>query len=310
MIALRYTQSGVPTRAEQIIVTAGAQQAVWLVAKLFAGPGTTTIVEDPTYRGTLEAFGAAGGQLRGIPMKRHGPDLEAPDAASANADLLYTATAVQNPTGPHYTRRVRATMFEIARKHGLLVIDDHSQADLPWHRNEPLTGMEAVADADELLIVGTLSKLFWGGIRVGWIRGPVPVIAQLTSLKSGMDLGDSVPDQLAATLLLPRIPEQLRLRRAELTDAYKQVVRPLSEVCPRWRFQAPAGGSGLWVDTADDSMRLMRRAERHNVRLAPGPLFSVSGGCRMFIRLPVLRDPDRLREALNLLTKSEETSCS
>ncbi|MGO1315489.1 MAG: PLP-dependent aminotransferase family protein [Cellulomonadaceae bacterium] len=300
-LAERFTQSGLPTRDDEVLVTAGSQQAVWLIATALAGPGTHTVVEDPSYRGALEAFSGAGSQVRGVRFTSAGPDLALLEAAVEDADLLYVQPSLHNPTGVHVPSARRRALADVADRHDLVVVDDQSQADLAWFRSSRLPGIEHLVDPDRLLVVGTLSKLFWGGIRIGWVRGKRKTIQRLTDVRSGVDLGGSVADQLAALLLLPHVDEQREVRRELLTRTFDSMTRSLADTVPGWSWQTPAGGSGLWVDTGTDAVVLAQRALARGIRLTPGPSFSPHGGHRSFLRLPVWHDEESFREAMHLV---------
>ena len=310
LIAERHTNAGLATSPEQILVTAGAQQAVWLIANALAGPGTLTLLEDPTYRGALEAFAGAGGRVRGVPFDNGHLDLEALRDGVRGAAVLYVQSPIHNPTGLHYPSRHRRAIGEIAERCPAIVVDDHSQADLPWFRSSPAPGMEAFADPDRLLTIATLSKLFWGGLRIGWIRGPSPLIRQLGTLKSAADLGAAVPDQLAATLLLPHSRTQLRKRRAVLLARYTEAAATVREIFPSWTWDQPAGGTGMWVDTRGDATILEQRAARAGIRLAPGRLFSRTGRWNRHLRLPVWPKRETMAEALRTVRSGLEPSAS
>ncbi|WP_189934232.1 aminotransferase-like domain-containing protein [Streptomyces sulfonofaciens] len=300
-LAARCTERGLPTRADQVMVTAGSQQAVWLIATALAGPGTSTLVEEPSYRGALEALAAAGGRVRGVPCTPAGIDLDLLQAAVADADLLYVQTALHNPTGVHTPQPQRRQLAETAARHGTLVIDDQSQADLAWFRSEPLPGLERMADPDRLLIVGTLSKLFWGGLRVGWVRGPREIVGRLAELRGSVDLGGPVTDQLAALHLLPHADRQRELRRAFLLRQFEDTREILRTVLPGWRWDTPAGGSGIWTDTGRDAVVLAQRALARGIRLTAGPAFSPHGGHRTFVRLPVWQPQGRFAGAARVI---------
>ncbi|MEL7978059.1 PLP-dependent aminotransferase family protein [Isoptericola sp. F-RaC21] len=302
-LAAELTARGTPTAAEEVMVTAGSQQAVWLVATALTGPGTLTVVEDPTYRGALEAFAGAGGRVRGVPFGPTGIDVGLLDAALASADLLYAQTSLHNPTGVHTARPRRRAIAEAAARHDVLVVDDQSQADLGWTRSEPVRGLDGLVDPARLLVLGTLSKLFWGGLRIGWVRGPREIVARLTDLRRGLDLGSPVTDQLAALLLLPRAADQRESRRAFLAERFAATRAVLRESVPTWRWWLPAGGSGLWVDTGVDAADLAGRALAHGVRLTPGPSFSPHGAHRTFVRLPVWHPQDQLAEAMAVVAE-------
>nr|WP_168720658.1 PLP-dependent aminotransferase family protein [Streptomyces sp. SAT1]ANO42483.1 hypothetical protein A8713_035080 [Streptomyces sp. SAT1] len=308
-LAADFTGRGLPTGPDEIVITAGSQQAVWLIATALTGPGTRTLVEDPSYRGALEAFAGAGGRVQGVRFTPAGTDLGLLDGAAAaagGAGLLYAQTALHNPTGVHTPAPHRRELAAIAARHGLLVVDDQSQADLAWHRSEPLPGLDRLADPARLLTVGTLSKLFWGGIRVGWVRGPREIVGRLVEVRRAVDLGSPVADQLAALLLLPRAAAQRAERRAFLLRQYADTEQVLRDVLPGWRWWPPAGGSGLWIDTGEDAVALSGRALEHGLRLTPGPAFSPHHSHRGHVRLPVWHPHSTLLDVARTLATLTE----
>jgi DNA-binding transcriptional MocR family regulator len=298
-LARRLTADGVPTAPDQLMVTAGSQQAVWLVGQTLIGAGDTVVTEDPTYRGALGVFGAAGARIRAVPTGAHGIDTDLLGRALAQRPrLLYLQTSLHNPTGVHTGRARRSEIGRLVDRGDTLVLDDQSCADLPRTRSGRLGGLDGRVDPERLITVGTTSKLFWGGLRIGWIRADPAMIRRLTATRSAVDLGSAVADQLAVSLLLPRTAE-LRAERRDLLDTqYRQTVEVLAAEAPDWSWSAPDGGSGLWVETGQDTVRLASRSQAAGVRLAPGPGFSAYEGHRSRLRLPLWHEPGILAEAL------------
>jgi DNA-binding transcriptional MocR family regulator len=164
--------------------------------------------------------------------------------------------------------------------------------------------MEGLIDPDRLLVVGTLSKLVWGGIRVGWVRGPRALIGSLTDLRRGLDLSGSVLDQLAALALVPGIDAQRDERRRVLTERFEALTARLGRAVPGWSWWLPAGGSGVWVDTGEDAVALGLRARARGIRLTAGPAFSPHDGHGTFLRLPVWLTDDQLDRAVRFLAET------
>lgn len=306
-IARMLDGQGLPTTPDDVLITAGSQQGLWLLATALTEPGDLVAVEDPTYRGALEAFANAGARLRGVPMSPTGIDTGLLTRAAAEARLVYLQPALHNPTGIHtavaHRRRIAEAVSGGDGTSGspALVVDDQSGADLSWTRSGRLGGLERLVTPERLLIVGTESKLFWGGIRVGWIRAPRPIITRLTDLRRSLDLSGSVLDQLTAVLLLPQAEVQQRVRRAELATRYDRMAEVLGTITPGWTWWLPAGGSGLWVDTGTDAVALAQQALARGVRLTAGPAFSPHEAHRQFLRLPVWQDADHFAEALTVV---------
>ncbi|WP_407345552.1 PLP-dependent aminotransferase family protein [Pengzhenrongella phosphoraccumulans] len=299
-IAARYTRDGWPTDPGEVLVTGGAQQAVWLIAHTFVSSGDEVVVEDPTYRGALEAFRACGAQLLPVPMAPTGLDVAhlARLLESRRPRLLYVQPSAHNPTGVSMPRADRLRLAELVRHHNLLTVEDSCTADVLLDRStsRPLWG--SLLPGGPVLTVGTASKLLWGGLRVGWIRGSRSAIARLTEARKAVDIAGPVLDQLVTARLLARDDEALDLRHAQLTAALDRASGVLAEVKPHWTWTPPSGGTGLWVDTGTDAVALAERGRRQGVRVVPGPTSSVFGGFGTHLRLPYWHPADQFREGL------------
>lgn len=296
-IARLLTDDGVPTTPEQVVVTAGAQQAVWLVAHTLVGAGDLVLVEEPSYRGALEAFAGAGTRLRGIRWTTDGIDRDHLRAALRRSPaLLYCQPSVHNPTGERMPAAARRELGELVTTAGLRTVEDRSSADLVFRGTAP--GLAAYVPPELLVSIGTASKLFWGGVRIGWIRADAPTVARLVEARKAIDLGCSVVDQLLAAGLLGRVTEARAARRTSLTARLESTVDVLGRLFPHWRWTRPAGGTGLWTDTGEDAVRLAQRALVAGVKLAPGPAFSVYDGFRTHLRLPLWHAPEELEPVL------------
>jgi DNA-binding transcriptional MocR family regulator len=152
-----------------------------------------------------------------------------------------------------------------------------------------------------VLSVGTTSKLFWGGLRIGWIRGDVPIITRLTEAKKAIDLAAAVLDQLVAADLILRADQAREQRASSLQLQLHTTEHVVAQMRPTWKWTRPTGGTGLWIDTGADAVALVERARRRGVRIVPGPAFSAYGAFRSFLRLPIWHPGHDLQEALNRL---------
>jgi DNA-binding transcriptional MocR family regulator len=170
-----------------------------------------------------------------------------------------------------------------------------------------MPGLERMADPERLLIVGTLSKLFWGGLRVGWVRGPREIIGRLAALRGSIDLGGPIADQLAALQLLPQADRQRELRREFLARQFAVTAGVLRAALPRWHWSTPVGGSGIWTNTGQDAVALAQRALARGIRLTAGPAFSPHGGHRTFVRLPVWHPQGRFADAAQAIADLQGT---
>lgn len=292
-VADRYTRDGLTTAPDQVLITSGAQHAVWLIAHALVSRGDEVVVEEPTYRGALEAFRHAGAQLASVPVREDGLDLDHLRRLLEHRTprLLYCQPGVHNPTGVALSRARHRRLAELVTEFGVTVVEDTSFADLAFADNPP-----PLPDA---LLVGTASKLFWGGLRVGWIRTTPDLVERLVSLRRASDLATPVTDQLVTADLLERSAEARATRAADLQAGLARTEALLAERRPAWSWQRPAGGTGLWIDTGTNAVTLVEHARRQGVRLVAGPAFSAFNGFSRHVRLPFWQEPSMLVAAFD-----------
>ncbi|MET0235282.1 MAG: PLP-dependent aminotransferase family protein [Kibdelosporangium sp.] len=292
-VAERFTGRGLPTTSSQILVTTGAQQALALLAKLLVAPGDRVLVETPTYPGALEAFRESSAVFRAVP---HG-DVDAMIRAMRGdrPEVLYVIPSYHNPTGTVMSTLARRRLASAAVDLGVRLVEDEVLADLGFAGELP----DPVAAYGPAVTVGSLSKVVWGGLRVGWVRGPVSVINQLARLKAVHDLGSNLLTQLAAAELV-RDLETLRVQRIkDLKGQHDRLCAELTEHLPEWRYTPAAGGQCLWIKLPHgDAISFAQLALRHDVAVLPGGALDATGGSRDHLRIPFLESPGTLGVAV------------
>ncbi len=199
-IADRYTRRGIRTGPERILVTAGGQQALSLLAAALLSPGDRVLVEAPTYPGVLETFRELAAVPQALPVGLAGL---ATAARGRRIALAYVISTFHNPTGAVLPASARRTLAREAAAAGIPLIDDEVLSDLAFP-GVPTPPPLAAYD-DGVISVGSISKSVWGGLRIGWVRAPEPLIARLARLNAVHDLGHNVPGQLAAAELIPQV---------------------------------------------------------------------------------------------------------
>ncbi len=297
-IATHYTGRGVPTGPDQIIVTGGGQQALSLLARAFVRPGERVLVEVPSYPGALEAFREEAAVLCPLPVglagfsaavRRHRPC------------LAYAIPTYHNPTGAVLPALRRRRLAAAAAAAGVPLVDDEVLADLGFPGEQPPPSLARYA-RDSVISVGSLSKIVWGGLRIGWIRAPVPVISRLARLRAVHDLGGNVLSQLAAAELVPQLDVLRQRRAAGLQAGYRVLREELGRRLPDWEVPAVRGGQTLWVRLPrGDGVSFAQTALRHGVAVLPGPGLDASGGSADYLRLHFALPPDVLTEAARRL---------
>ncbi|HEY8372123.1 MAG TPA: PLP-dependent aminotransferase family protein [Pseudonocardiaceae bacterium] len=304
-IAARFTARGLPTTPDQILVTSGAQHAFVLVLHLLAGPGDRVLVEHPTYPNALEAVRAHHAHPVPVAMADEGWDLDALEATLRQTAprLAYLIPDFQNPTGLRLDAEGRERLAAALRRSRTPAVIDETLVELDLE-GDPLDGPSPVAAfAEDLVItVGSASKMFWGGLRVGWVRAPAELVRRLLAVRPGVDLGTPSLEQLVVAELLADPEADLQWQRERHREQRDVLVAALREHCPQWRFRVPRGGLVLWCELdAPVSTRLAVTAEGLGVRVAPGSRFGVHQGLEGYLRLPYVLPPEQLREAARRL---------
>jgi len=302
-IASYYIKAGLATRPEQILVTTGAQQGISLCAGLYLQRGDSALVEDPTYFGVLDAFRAAGARIAGVAMEAQGvpPATLRQRIVATSSRLVYLTPTFQNPTGLLMPRAARREVARMAGDLGVPIIDDCTLFDLALEGSSPPPIAAFAADAP-VITLGSLSKLIWPGLRIGWVRAPEAIVEKLARCKSAIDLGCPLLTQAIAVRLLGEIEIVRKLRRQQLKPRRDLLAALLREHLPEWQFRLSSGGLFLWVKLpSGDARELAQTALRHGVVILPGPLMSATGRYAGFIRIPFIAEPEALRTGVRRL---------
>lgn len=302
-----YARGGLPTIPEQVIVTSGAQQAITLTAQTFLNRGDLALLETPTYFGAIDAFRAAGAELRGL---RVGPEGVSPDALRAalplGPRLAFLTPTFQNPTGSVVPVRGREHLAAWIAGAGLPTIEDDTLLDLEFEGTPPPRIASFVPEAP-IINVGSLSKLFWAGLRLGWLRAPRSLLPALVQAKTLADFGSALPSQVIALNLLRDLGTLRQERRAAVQPARDTLVGLLREHLPGWTFIPPAGGQFLWVQLPTiQAAAFTHFAHRYGVRLFPGAAMGLGEVPDSFVRLPFTLPPEQLPEAVSRLRAAWE----
>lgn len=306
-VAAKYTARGLRTDPEQIMITGGAQQALDLLLRLLAAPGQRVLVEAPTYPNALTAFAERRHRVLTYNLGDPGWDGELllSTVRGAHARVAYLIPDFHNPTGHLMSESLRSRLPTVAHATGTDLIIDECFIDV--HLGDgALPPPVAVYDKGARVIsIGGMSKPFWGGLRVGWIRASASTVARLAALRVHVDLSSPILEQLVAVHLLEYADEVAAARRAALTTRRDALVAALRAELPQWRFRVPAGGLCLWVELdAPVSTALAREAGELGLRIAPGPRFGLDGTFERFLRLPFVLPATQVPDVVARLTEA------
>ena len=233
-IAERLTRDGVPTVLQQIVVTNGAQHASYLASQLLVSAGDTVLVEETTYRGELAELRLLGARVESVPLTAAGLALDLVDRGLRRAPVtLYCQTSIHNPAGLTMAPSHRKALAALLDHYGVPVVEDCCSYDLTAS-GLPAPMLAGEMSDDLVLTIGTLSKLFWGGLRIGWLRASSTRIRQLIERRKAEDLASPISTQVVATNLMTHVGEARQERRALLQAGREATCEVVSDVFPAW----------------------------------------------------------------------------
>ena len=308
------TARGLPTTADEVIVTTGSQQGLSLVAAVLLDPGDTVLVEEPSYLAALQCFAMAGARVIGVPCDQDGldPDALASLVAEHRPKLLYTIPTFQNPTGRTLPVQRRAAVAQAAATLGLWVLEDDPYRELRFE-GEPLAPVASYPGAqDRVIASSSLSKVLAPGLRVGWLRAPASIRRALVVAKQAADLHTSTIDQAAAAIALCGgwLDEHLVRARAAYGERRDALVDGLGAALPAGsQWNRPAGGMFVWARLPEghDATALLRTAITQDVAFVPGVPFFAGPPDRATLRLSFTAHPPReIREGLARLARATQ----
>ncbi|MCY0093457.1 PLP-dependent aminotransferase family protein [Hoeflea ulvae] len=275
-------ERGVGCGPENILITNGSQQGLFMSAMAFADPGQHVMARQPVYTGALQVF-----QTLGLSVVE-------PDAADASPALLYEIPNFHNPTGACLDLAARTALVDQVHRAGAILIEDDPYGLLRYE-GEDLPGLLAIdAGRDSIetartLYLGSLSKTVAPGLRIGWVVGPAAIISHLTDLKYVQDIqSGTLVQQLAAGFLKDDFNGATEAARSVYRDRRDALLAALdTRFGARGGWIRPEGGFFIWVelDGGIDAAALLRRAMEKGVNFVPGSAFGTGGRFASHIRL-------------------------
>ncbi|MCT1477362.1 PLP-dependent aminotransferase family protein [Microbacterium sp. p3-SID336] len=297
-IARRFDERGVPTSADEIVVTSGALNAVNLILTAIGRRGERALVEQPTFPHALEALHRHGYRLVPTPVDTDGWDTRhfTDTLLSARPHVAYLIPDFHNPTGATLTDEERTRITATARNIGTHLIVDETTAELDIDRGWAPQPM--AAGGPGVITVGSMSKVAWGGMRIGWIRAERSVVARLLAVRPSFELGTALLEQCIAVELLADVPALTAHVRRRLAAGRAAVADGLAPI-PGIRMPHTPGGLSAWIDLgAPVSTTLSLAARDRGLILPPGPRFTTGGVLERRLRIPITLTPERAAEAM------------
>lgn len=302
-IAARYSRQGLATTPDQVLVCAGAQQAISLIAQQYLAPGDRVLLEVPNYFGAIDVFRSCGALLDELPVRAQAAHAAnyAAALASGRHKLAYVCPGLHNPTGLSWSRDAGERLSRRAASGSTLLLVDDSLADL--HFGAVPAPLPAPAAAP-IVHIGSLSKTLWAGLRIGWLRAPAAMVDTLRRAKANADIACSTLSAALACELLDRYESLLLPRRRQLQTQAEQLREALQRHLPGWRLPMPEGGLFLWARLpaqGPDAEAWTQAAAAAHVRLTPGTAMSAGPGFERHLRLAFTQAPAQALEGVRRL---------
>ncbi|WP_367321528.1 PLP-dependent aminotransferase family protein [Streptomyces sp. HUAS ZL42] len=310
-LAARTTARGLPTDADDVLVTTGSQQALSLLATALLEPGDTVLVENPCYLAALQAFGFAGARVLPVPGDEDGvdPGALADLVVRERPKLLYTVPTFQNPTGRTLPAERRAAVASVAARHGLWVVEDDPYGELRFEGERvPWIASHAGAE-DRTVLLGSFSKVMAPGLRLGWLRAPSELRRACAVAKQAADLHTPTVNQLAAARYLADRDLDAHVRRvaAVYRERRDAMLAGLARALPEGSsWSRPEGGMFLWTRLPEsyDTTALLPKVVEQDVAYVPGAPFYAGAPDRSTLRLCfVTQTPQEIAEGLRRLAR-------
>jgi len=304
-LAERYTMRGLPTEPGQIMVTLGAQHAIALISRTLLARGDRALVESPSYPHAFEALRDAGARLVPVSVDTdHGWDEQGFEQAiqRTSPSLGYLMPDFHNPTGQSMSAELRERVLGLADRHGTTLVADETMAELDIDRPGRMLPFAAYTTLTPPILIGSVGKTVWGGVRIGWIRAERPLIQRLVRARGAGDLGTPVLEQLVVANLVDDYDAILQLRREQLRAGRDLLSSLLVEKIPEWQVPRVDGGLTTWVNLGIPvSSQLTLAARTEGLNIAAGPRFGLEGAFERFLRIPFSHPPAEMDRAVTAL---------
>ncbi|WP_199837040.1 MULTISPECIES: PLP-dependent aminotransferase family protein [unclassified Streptomyces] len=311
-VAGRLTERGLPTDADDLLVTTGSQQALTLLTTALVDPGAVVLVEDPCYLAALQTFGFAGARVVPVPTDDQGvvPAALEEIAAREKPTLLYLVPTFQNPTGRTLPAGRRTAVAEAAARHGFWIVEDDPYGELRYDGERVPWIAAAPEAADRTVLLGSFSKVMAPGLRLGYLRAPAGLRRSCVIAKQAADLHTSTVDQAAAARYLrdSDLDAHVAVIRAAYRERRDAMLEGLPAALPEGsRWNRPEGGMFVWATLPEgyDATALLTTAVGHEVAYVPGAPFFCGEPDPGALRLSfTTHSADEIGEGLRRLAKS------
>jgi 2-aminoadipate transaminase len=310
-IVTRMGALGVKTTVDNIHIISGSQQGLDYASKIFLDPGDVVACEIPTYLGAINAFVSFEAEFAEIPMDDEGmiiEELERQLEETPNCKLIYVVPDFQNPTGKTWSLKKREGLMEVANRNNVAVVEDHPYGALRYE-GEHIPPVKAFDSEGRVMFLGTFSKTFCPGFRIGWICADEDILAKFYMTKGSADLQSNslAQAELNEYLECYDLDERIDGIRRVYKRRRDLMLKIMDEGFPaEVKYNRPEGGLFIWVELPEgiDATELMHKALEKKVAFVPGAPFYANGGHENTFRLNFSSMPEeRIEKGMKIMTE-------
>ena len=277
---------------DDILVTNGSQQGLDFAAKVFINPGDKIILEKPSYLGAINAFKAYEPELIDIEMDDEGMNMEELEKAlreNDNVKFIYVIPDFQNPSGKSWSVERRIKLIELANKYDVAIVEDNPYGELRFE-GEILPSIKHFDTEGRVIFLGTFSKIFCPGMRLGWVAAESDVLNKFILVKQGADLQSSTIAQMEVAAFLDDYDIEAHIEKIKTVYRVRRnlMLKTMEEEFPEGvTFTYPQGGLFTWVILPEymNARELALKALEQKVAFVPGGSFFANGGHENTMRL-------------------------
>jgi 2-aminoadipate transaminase len=308
IISNRMRLKGIQVSSENILIVNGAQQGIDLIGRLLLEPGDTVIVENPTYTGALSSFQFLQARIIGIPVDEWGMKVQLMEdiVKKYHPKFIFTIPTFHNPTGTTLRKDRREHIVSLAVKYKTPIIEDDYASDLRYSGPD-VSPLKALDSSDQVIYVGTFSKVLIPGLRVGWVAASKDIIGPLSELKRLSDLCTSPFIQAVITEFHERgyMASHLRFLKRQYQRRLQMIINGVHQhFPPETIIFKPEGGIYLWVILPKeiDLKNVLGNSQKRGVTFGIGDLFYLDEKGSDRIRLQFsLEDEEKILEGVKII---------
>ncbi len=281
-IAERMKKYGIGREFDQVLVTAGAQQVMDLATKSLCNEGDTVICEAPSFIGSLNCFRANGCRLVGVEVESDGMNIEKLEEAlkvEKNVKFIYTIPNFQNPAGVTMSLEKRKALYEVAKKYGVLILEDNPYGDLRVS-GEDVPSIKSFDEDGIVIYAGSFSKILSPGLRVGYSIAPQALTAKMTVCKQTEDVHTAIFNQLVVYKWMTECDFDAHIEN--LRNIYREKLNLMCDTIDAkmngfFTYNRPEGGLFVWCRIPDgiDMPEFCKKGIAAGVAAVPGSAFMV-----------------------------------